>query len=137
MKRLFFPAVLLILSILMVACGGSEETAVPEPVSITITGTDTFVFDPASLTLQEGQEVNLTFENGGALEHSWVLVSNRIDPVEATADDAVRGISTGTVDGGETNTIRFVAPAAGTYQIVCTIAGHAAGGMVGELTVEP
>jgi uncharacterized cupredoxin-like copper-binding protein len=135
MKRLLLPALLLLLSVVMVACGGSEETAVPEPVTINVSGTDLFMFDPTELTLEAGQEVNLVFENEGVLEHSWVIVPSSIEAAEATDDDAVRGISTGLVAGGETNTITFAAPAAGTYQIVCTVAGHAAGGMVGELTV--
>lgn len=135
MKRLLLPALLLIFSVVMVACGGTEETAAPEPVNISVRGTDAFIFDPADITVQSGQDVVLTFENAGALEHSWVLVPTRVEAVEATEEDAIRGISTGLVDGGESNTITFAAPAAGTYQIVCTVAGHAAGGMVGELTV--
>jgi plastocyanin len=120
----------------MVACGGSEEAAVVEPVSINVSGNDSFVFDPATVTVKTGQEVTLNFDNEGALQHSWVLVRNSTEAVEATDEDAVQGITTGPVESGETNSITFVAPAAGTYQIVCTIAGHAVGGMVGELIVE-
>lgn len=137
MKRIVLPVVLLFLVVFMAACGSSEETAVPEPVVIDVTGTDSFLFEPANLTVQSGQAVTLNFENAGALQHSWVLVPTRVEAVEATEEDAVQGISSGLVDGGEANTITFVAPAAGTYQIVCTVAGHAAGGMVGELSVTP
>lgn len=137
MKRIFLPAILLVLSLVMVACGGGEETAVPEPITVNVIGSDSFVFEPAALTVKSGQEVVLSFDNEGALQHSWVLVPTRVDALEATNEDAVQGISTGLVDGGEANTITFVAPTAGTYQIVCTVAGHAAGGMVGELIVEP
>jgi plastocyanin len=136
MKRLFLPVVLLIFSLVMVACGGSEETAVAEPVSISVSGSDSFVFDPATVTVKTGQEVTLRFENEGALQHSWVLIRNTTEADGATDADAVQGITTGPVESGETSSLTFIAPAAGTYQIVCTIVGHATGGMVGELIVE-
>jgi uncharacterized cupredoxin-like copper-binding protein len=41
----------------------------------------------------------------------------------------------GVLPAGDTNTFTFTAPAAGTYQYVCTVAGHAPAGMVGTFTV--
>jgi nitrite reductase (NO-forming) len=41
----------------------------------------------------------------------------------------------GVLPAGDSNTFTFTAPAAGTYQIVCTVPGHALGGMVGDFTV--
>jgi uncharacterized cupredoxin-like copper-binding protein len=37
------------------------------------------------------------------------------------------------VDAGDTKTLTFTAPAAGTYQVICAIEGHFDGGMEGEL----
>ncbi len=35
---------------------------------------------------------------------------------------------------GESETVSFQAPPAGTYQVVCSISGHFTAGMVAELT---
>jgi azurin len=37
---------------------------------------------------------------------------------------------------GETDTVSFTAPAAGTYDYICTFPGHAMAGMRGVLTVK-
>jgi uncharacterized cupredoxin-like copper-binding protein len=40
------------------------------------------------------------------------------------------------VEPGDSKTLTFTAPAAGTYQIICAIADHFDAGMNGTLTVE-
>ncbi|RMG97333.1 MAG: hypothetical protein D6706_08790 [Chloroflexi bacterium] len=138
MRKIFVLLAVLVTAVALVACGGgASEPSGPEPVSFTVKGFDEFKFDPADLTVQSGAEVTLTFENEGALEHSWVLVSGDADPITVTDADAIAGISSGKVAGGESTTFTFTAPEAGTYTIVCTVPGHAAGGMVGKLTVNP
>lgn len=122
---------------LLAACGGAAEPAGPEPVSLTFTGGDEFRYDPASATVPAGANVTVTYENVGALEHNWLLVSDRVDPLEATEADAIGGATSGVIAGGTSSTFNFVAPQAGEYQYVCTVPGHAAAGMVGTLTVTP
>lgn len=124
----------------MTACGGSEPApatagGADTPVTFDIEGQD-IAFDINDLSVVAGQEVTINFDNVGTLEHSWVLVSGSMDPLEATDSDAIRGISSGTIAGGESTTFSFKAPSAGTYLYVCTIEGHAAAGMVGELVVQ-
>ena len=124
--------------LLMAACGGgapAEETV--ETVTLDVIGDDSFNFEPANYTVPAGAEVTVNFENVGTLEHSWVLVSERVEPTEATAEDALAGASSGTIAGGESTTFTFAAPPAGEYTVVCTIPGHAAGGMVTSLTSTP
>ena len=43
----------------------------------------------------------------------------------------------GDIQPGQTATMDLGVLAAGTYDMVCTIAGHAAAGMTGTLVVEP
>ncbi|MEM7335762.1 MAG: plastocyanin/azurin family copper-binding protein [Chloroflexota bacterium] len=125
---------LLIVTIAVAACGGGEPPA-PPSVDLSFQGSDDFKFTPADATVEAGATVNVTFENTGVLEHSWVLVSDRVNVEDATEEDALGGASTGIIATGETSTISFTAPPAGNYQIVCAVPGHATGGMVGTFTV--
>ena len=60
-----------------------------------------------------------------------------VDPLTATEADAIGTANSGTVSPAETKTFRFATPEPGDYHIVCSVPGHAAGGMVGMLTVTP
>lgn len=139
-KRIFILLLALVGSLVIVACGGGgsePEVAAPEAIVLDYEGYDEFRYDPESATVPAGSEVTVNFENAGALEHNWLLVSSRVDPLEATEADAISGATTGELAGGESSTISFTAPPAGEYQVVCTVAGHAEGGMVAEFTVTP
>lgn len=134
MKRVLFVLLLIIAAALLAACGG-EEASGPEPFAITITGDDAFVYDPASFSVETGAEVNLTFKNIGGLDHNWIVVTADTDVLTVTDASAYAGINAGMTTGGSEKTFTFTAPEPGTYKYVCTVAGHAAGGMVGTLTV--
>ena len=84
-----------------------------------------------------GAPVTVLFNNTGALEHNWELVAGDADPLTVTPEDTINGATSGVIAGGTTATFSFTAPAPGTYQYVCTVPGHAAGGMVGTFTVTP
>lgn len=133
MKRIILVFVVSAIALLLVACGGSEPEA-PPPVTVTVEGLDTFQFNPATLSAPAGAQVNLTFKNGGGLEHNFVMVAGDTDTLTVTEADAFGGINVGTVSAGGEKVYTFTAPAAGTYKYVCTIPGHAAGGMVGTFT---
>jgi uncharacterized cupredoxin-like copper-binding protein len=132
MKRLMMFVTILALALLLVACGGDDEA---ETASLTFEGNDSLQFNPATASVPAGSEVTVNLNNTGALEHSWTLVANDADVATATEADAINSASTGTVAGGASDTLTFTAPAAGTYKYICTVPGHAAGGMVGTLTV--
>ncbi len=133
MKRFTLFITMLLTGLLLVACGGSEPAG-PAPVSFDVAGYDEFRFEPQDITVDAGAQVTINFENVGALEHNWLLVSQAVDPATATEVDALAGANTGILGGGESTSITFTAPPAGTYTIVCTVPGHAVGGMVGTFT---
>ena len=80
-------------------------------------------FDPAEVSVRSGEWVVVRFTNADPIFHDW----------EA---EGVANIDAG-ARPGQTQRIRFIAPAPGTYQIVCTVEGHAEAGMVGTLVVRP
>jgi len=137
MKRITLILILGIVALTAVACGGAaEEAPQTELVRESVIAEDSFDYTPGSITVSEGANVTIELVNEGSLEHSWVLMDSDIDPVTATDEEALNGITSGKVAGGESSRFSFEAPAAGSYQFVCTIPGHAAGGMVGTFTVE-
>ena len=107
------------------------------PLAIGVNG-DALEFDTASYDVTAGQEVTLTFENvSTANQHNWVLVeADTKDAVAAdgatagpvngwlTPGDARVLVSTALLDAGASEVLVFTAPAAGTYQFVCTFPGH-------------
>jgi glucose/arabinose dehydrogenase/plastocyanin len=113
-----------------VAAIGGGPSAVPSApasapagavVEITV-GTDTggeLRFDPATVEVAAGAHVRLTFENRATVPHNL------------TFGDPIKAATATIVAPGTSETIEFVAPAAGTYHFMCTL--HP--GMSGTLQV--
>ena len=139
-KKLIVLLAVLVMGLLLAACGGGGggEATAPEPVSLAFAGLDEFRYDPETASVAAGAPVTVTFNNEGALEHDWMLVAEGTDLSALTAEDALLPEAhSGVIAAGESNTFSFTAPAAGTYQIVCTVPGHAPAGIVGTFTVTP
>ena len=113
-------------------------------------GGEALIFSTLTLTAQAGTEVVLTFNNVSTInQHNWVLV-NAGDKDAVAVDGTSAGPAndwikpddprviayTALLDPGTTGEVRFTAPAAGTYQFVCTFPGHNAT-MFGEFQVSP
>ncbi|TAK26298.1 MAG: heavy metal translocating P-type ATPase [Chloroflexota bacterium] len=79
-----------------------------------------FSFSPATIAARVGETIEITFVNAGLVPHDWAI--------------ADLGIHAGVAPGRAT-VVRITATRAGTYDIKCTIDGHAAAGMVGALVV--
>lgn len=82
---------------------------------------DEFSFKPATVTVSKGDTVKLTFKNVGAKPHTWT-----IDELD---------VNTGSIKGGQSKTIEFVASEAGEFEVYCAVPGHKEAGMVGKLAV--
>ncbi|WP_412069937.1 plastocyanin/azurin family copper-binding protein [Rubrivirga sp. IMCC43871] len=119
-------------------------------VTLTPVG-NTMAFEQTAMTAQPGQTVRLTFNNTAdnpAMSHNVVVLHQGADvnafgqaamSAEATeyipAELASQVIAhTAIAAPGETVTVEFTAPAAGTYTYVCTFPGHYMM-MTGTLTV--
>ena len=122
-----------------------------QPVSIGTNGGE-WQFDSVALEVAAGKDVALTFNNGAkTTAHNWLLVRGGDDvATEVNAagmasseaagyipnDTRIIARSAGLVEGGQSETVTFTAPAAGTYVYLCTFPGHFELGMKGVLTVK-
>jgi azurin len=114
---------------------------------------DEFKYDKESLEAPTGSKIMLKFNNNtkpaDEIGHNWVLVKpGQEDSVLAngiTAGDDNDWLDvndpgiiayTRLIEGSESDTITFDAPAPGTYTYLCTFPEHAAGGQRGTLTIK-
>ncbi|MGN6439809.1 MAG: azurin [Agriterribacter sp.] len=129
-------------------------TPAAEGVVLEITANDVMQFDKKELRAKAGQKVTLTLKHSGklakeAMGHNVVILKTGTD-VAAFAMKAVDAkdkdyfpeseaanviAHTKLIGGGESDTIEFTAPAAGTYPFICSFPGHY-GFMKGEFIVE-
>jgi len=113
-----------------------------EVVEIRLTGDDQMRFDKNEIRVKAGQTVRLTFEHVGQMAknvmgHNFVLLTKGTDinqfgneAVQAADNDYIPQNTnkviahTRMLGGGESVTIEFEAPAAGTYDFICSFPGH-------------
>jgi FtsP/CotA-like multicopper oxidase with cupredoxin domain len=95
--------------------GGGGAVAAAAPVTVNMSE---FAFTPSTVTVSEGGSLNLV--NNGTMAHNLAIDG---------------GPASGDVQPGGTATLDLSDLAVGTYRFICTIPGHEASGMVGELTV--
>lgn len=103
------------------AAPAAAATAAQEyPTTVDVQMLQTLRFDPADITIAANTDVTVNAVTVGPLPHNWA--------VENT------DFATAVVEEGEPTSVVVNLPA-GTYNILCEVPGHAAGGMVGVLTV--
>jgi plastocyanin len=130
MRRTLFTSAILASALFLSACGGTEATPTAgggddmdsaSSGGVTVVATE-FAFDPEDFSLPADEDVDLTLENTGVVEHD--IVVEDLDDRELVFANA-----------GETVTETVNLPA-GTYTYYCSIPGHRPAGMEGTLTVE-
>lgn len=146
------------------ACGNNSNTestnTETEAVStgneaiINLSAGDDMKYDLSEIKVKAGQTVKLTLKHTGSMDatvmgHNFVLLASGVNFDEfATAAMGAKDSGyipasmqkdvlahTKVIGGGETVTIEFTAPAAGTYDFLCSFPGHSAL-MNGKLIVE-
>ena len=126
----------------------------PNVAVLTIEGNDQMHFNKKELRVKAGQKIKLTLKHVGKMDmavmgHNWALLTQDADVatvgnaaamakdndyIPADMTDKII-VHTKMIGGGQTTTIEFDAPAAGTYTYMCTFPGHYAL-MQGKLIVE-
>jgi len=125
--RLLLPAAILASALVLTACPGESATPTPVPPTATPGGPVTkifvemtsFDFIPEDFEFSVGETVEFELYSRD-IEHDFTVEALNID---------------WDVDGGETETHRYTFNTAGKFRLLCTIPGHEAGGMIGEIVV--
>ncbi|WP_027124654.1 azurin [Gelidibacter mesophilus] len=121
---------------------------------VSIEGNDQMQFNKKEIRVKAGQKVKLTLKHVGKMEkavmgHNWALLTQDADVATvgnaaamAKDNDYIPAdmtdkfiVHTKMIGGGESVTIEFDAPEAGTYTYMCTFPGHYAL-MQGKFIVE-
>jgi plastocyanin len=125
--RRLVPLTALVL-VLAAGCGDDDDepgrTVTVESGKAVHVVADEYSFDPETIVMTGGGEVEFELENAGSLAHNLRVLDGGTD---------VGG--TPTFSGGQTrNGTLSVEP--GEYKLECTVGDHAALGMTGKLTVK-
>ena len=100
--------------------GGQMEISEANVKEFVVEGSN-FKFSLSEMKVKKGETVRVVFKNVEGM-HDWVV--NEFDA------------KTSVINGGEEETIEFVADKAGTYEYYCSVGQHRKMGMVGKLIVE-
>ena len=139
-----------------ITIGGKKETKKKDANSATIglTGNDLMKYDKSEIRVKAGQKVTLNFRHVGKMDklvmgHNFVLLKPGTDITEFAIKASEAGeaedwipedganviVHTEMIGGGQSTSITFDAPEAGTYDFICSFPGHAAL-MKGKFIVE-
>lgn len=142
MKKIVFFLLLAVMGLALAACSGSATLETPQAFTVEASN---LKFSPATIEVTAGQPVKLTLRNRDTVEHDLSAMEIPITGMD-TADEPVAGHDMShmadTPDlhvvaaAGGTGSIEFTPTEPGTYQLSCTVPGHAAAGMVGSLVVK-
>ena len=136
---------------------GSKKEKVEETsnaVNIGLTGDDLMKYNLSEIKVKAGQEVTLTLRHIGKMDllvmgHNFVLLKPGVSIPEFSIKAAEAGqdvdwipedgkdviVHTKMIGGGQSTSITFTAPEAGTYDFICSFPGHSAI-MKGKFIVE-
>ncbi len=111
-------------------------------VKVNLTGNDLMQYNLNEIKVKAGDKITLTLTHIGqlpknAMGHNFVLLKQGTDVMDfaqkaatATDNDYIPEgtnaviVKTEMIGGGEETTIEFTAPAAGTYEYICSFPGH-------------
>ena len=121
-----------VLVVVVSACGGGDDGAPADTGPRTVVASD-FAFDRDVIEVQAGTEVVIELRNVGSVEHTWTVLKAGV--TVTTGEDVMpdQVIAVTSADASSAATVTFIAPAAGDYQILCTIDGHLEAGMEATL----
>ncbi len=148
MKHHAFPFLALsLLTLVLVACGGSEPTttttsagngtSTPQEVRVVM---GEMYFKPTLTTFKVGQPYKFVLVNEGKEPHEFTIAPPRKAGQDEKDEDAASLLDVDQLAGGQSRTLdvfTFKKPApAGTLEIECSYPGHYEGGMHTPIIVE-
>ena len=123
-------SVAMIAMVMLAACGNGDDDddddaaddAASDFNGMPVAMLDEMAFEPETLTVSAGEDVEIALTNEGAITHNF-----SIEGADVSVD----------LDGGDMETVTFTAPEEpGEYKIFCDEPGHEGAGMIGTLVVE-
>jgi uncharacterized cupredoxin-like copper-binding protein len=137
----------------LIACSGAPTYAsLPsDPGRVVRIDMSDFAFSPATITVQPGEKITLSFRNIGGQEHEFMVGTEAMAGkgfmtdwlALAKAELPSRGHDAGHVGEGlrlapraAANVTLVVPQAAGRFEFACFVVGHYESGMKGTLIVE-
>lgn len=139
-KRVSGIGLVAVAALLVAGCGDDDDSSSADSGSasgeIDATATD-FEFDPASWTVNAGEEFTIDFTNDGNVDHEWAVIKldDDLDSEADFTEDKVL-FEVEAIDAGTSTSEAFTVEEAGTYQVICAIDTHFDAGMEGSLVVE-
>ena len=130
-KILTSTTLVLVLSLILVACGSKKTT-------LNVTATDSG-YDSPTYTVPAGGEVTVNLTNNGAITHEFAILKLgvHVTPPFGDKDEDKIFWELDGVDAGQTKSDTFTAPTEpGEYDIICGIPGHIELGMIATLIVK-
>ena len=124
---------------LLAACSSG-----PEPLEVSLQAAE-FRFEPSSVEVMAGQQVTVTMQNMGTVEHDFVIQEIPVEQSAAESESATPGHTMDEMEvepavhmgamAGMSDSVSFVPTKPGTYEFFCAVPGHKEAGMVGTLIV--
>lgn len=122
----------LIGALIVAACSGSGAPS----SSLTVHATE-FQFEPATIRLVANQPARILLVNAGQLEHDLEIQGLSARGIRASTRDHAHGAKVAAhAQPGKQAWVEFTPTAKGTYEVICTIAGHKEAGMRGSFNVD-
>jgi uncharacterized cupredoxin-like copper-binding protein len=125
--RVLLPA----LAVLVLVAVPTAEARTAATVTVTAGKPSEFGFKLSTKTFAHGA-VTFNVTNAGAIPHTFKFCTT---PAKTAANTCSAGKGTPMLTPGQKATVKVTIGKAGTYEYLCTVPGHAAGGMKGLLKV--
>jgi uncharacterized cupredoxin-like copper-binding protein len=110
----------------------AHPSAKPTTVNVTAGKPAEFGFIVSPKSVKHGVPVTFVVTNKGVLPHTFKICSANNGTAAAIS---CTGKTTPQINAGKSASLPYTFAKAGKYEYLCTIPGHAAGGMKGVLTV--
>jgi uncharacterized cupredoxin-like copper-binding protein len=123
-----FAALIPALALILPAAAGAAARGTT--VSVTAGKPSEFGFRLSTKAVKHGS-VTLKVENGGQIPHDFKICAS----AKGGSANACTGTVTKLLSPGASATLTHTFKSAGSYEYLCTVPGHAAGGMKGDLRV--
>jgi uncharacterized cupredoxin-like copper-binding protein len=141
-------------AVLAAACSGSDTTPTPAPATaeptavpsaattrVEVTLSDALTIEPAAMTVPAGEPVTFAVTNAGTTLHEFVLGDEEAQAEHEAEMAEMGGMGQDeemaiSVEPGQTKELTVTFPGPGVTLAGCHVAGHYAGGMKAQVTIE-